>query len=74
LVASTGRLDIGSGEDPDNADADRHDGSVLPLAESPDSWLVLGFRHDRSVVFVASQYQAGGALGPVTAAVIEPPV
>jgi hypothetical protein len=74
LVVGIGRLDIESGEGPDSADTDLHDGTVLSLAESLDSWLVLGFRHDRSVVFLASRYQAGGALGLVSAAVIEPPV
>ena len=44
LVASTGELDIESGEEPDSADTDLHDGTVLSLAESLDSWLVLGFR------------------------------
>jgi hypothetical protein len=72
LVAYAGGLDIESGEGPGSADTDLHDGTVLSLAESLDSWLVLGFRHDRGVVFLAS-YRAGGALGPVTA-VIEPPV
>ncbi len=74
LVASIGGLDIESGEEPDSVDTDLYDGTVLSLAESLDSWLVLGFRHDRSVVFLASQYRTGGALDPVTAAVIEPPV
>jgi hypothetical protein len=73
LVASAGRLDIESGEEPGSADTDLHDGTVLSLAESLDSWLVLGFRHDCGVVFLAS-YRAGCALDPVTAAVIEPPV
>jgi hypothetical protein len=73
LVTSAGAIDIESGEEPDDADADLHDGTVLSLAESLDSWLVLGFRHDRSVVFAASQYQAGGVPGPVAAAVIEQP-
>jgi hypothetical protein len=71
LVTSAGAMDIGSGEEPDDADADLHDGIVLELAESLDSWLVLGFRHDRRVVFLASEYHAGGGLGPVAAAVIE---
>jgi hypothetical protein len=61
-VASIGELDIESGEEPDSADTDLHDGTVLSLAESLDSWLVLGFRHARSVVFLASQYRTGGAL------------
>lgn len=74
LVRSIGRLDIESGEEPDSADDDLHNGTVLSLAESLDSWLVLGFRHDRSVVFLASEYRADGAPGPVAAAVIEPPV
>ena len=69
-----GRLDIESGEEPDRADEALHDRTVLSLAESLDDWLVLGFRHDRAVVFLASPFQADGALGPVTAAVIEPPV
>ncbi len=73
LVASTGALDIESGEEPDSADTDLHDCTVLSLAESLDSWLVLGFRHDRGVVFLAT-YRAGCAPGPVTAAVIEPSV
>jgi hypothetical protein len=73
LVASIGGLDIESGEEPDSPDTDLHDGTVLSIAESLDSWLVPGFRHDRGVVFPAS-YRAGAALGPVTAAVIEPPV
>lgn len=55
------------------ADDDRY-GTVLHLAESLDSWLLLGFRHRRSVFFLASQHQADGALGPVTSAVIEPSV
>lgn len=74
LVTSIGELDIESGEDPASADTDLHDGTVLHLAESLDSWLLLGFRHHRSVFFLASQHQADGALGPVTAAVIEPSV
>lgn len=73
LVAAIGGLDIESGEEPDSADTDLHDGTVLSLAESLDSWLVLGFRHDRGVVFLASEYQGDGVLGPVAAAVIEPP-
>jgi hypothetical protein len=47
---------------------------VLSLAESLDSWLLLGFRHDGNVVFLASEYRAGGVSGEVITAVIEPPV
>lgn len=72
LVASIGGLDAESGEEPDSADTNLHDGTVLSLAESLDSWLVLGFRHDRRVIFLASQYRADGILGPVAAAAIEP--
>jgi len=45
---------------------------VLELAESLDSWLVLGFTGMTAVSFFpGSEYHAGGAWAPVAAAVIE---
>ena len=72
LVAAIGELDIESGDEPDDADIDLHDSTVLSLAESLDSWLLLGFAYGRQVVFLASQYQDGRTGGEVITAVVEP--
>jgi len=72
LVTAIGERDVESGDEPDDADVDLHDSTVLSLAESLDSWLLLGFAYDGRVVFLASQYREGGARGEVITAVIEP--
>jgi hypothetical protein len=73
LVTAIGERDAGSGDEPDDADVDLRDSTVLSLAESLDSWLLLGFTYDGRVVFLASQYRDGSAAGEViTAVVVEP--
>jgi hypothetical protein len=72
LVTTIGEADVESGDEPDEADVDLHDSTVLSLAESLDDWLLLGFTYDSHVVFLASQYRDAGAAGEVITAVIEP--
>jgi hypothetical protein len=73
LVASIGELDIESGDEPDSADTDLHHGTVLSIAESLDSWLVLGFRA-RPRGRLPGDLPSRRCPGPETAAVIEPSV
>jgi hypothetical protein len=73
LVTAIGERDAESGDEPDDADVGLHDSTVLSLAESLDSWLLLGFTCDGHVIFLASQYRDGSAAGEVIRAVVEPP-